>query len=266
MIVAGARPLLDLDAAARAEPVHDVVRIVAPVPLAGQRDPDVESRWEHLLDGPPEPLFHVGGRRPPDEHPRFIVEAVEGHGMGEAPGHDRVEQGEADRVEVRGGDVPANEGAAARPPALAPPRAGQLRAEALGHPFGLLVGVLLDVATVGGDDDEVRLGAVVVQPLDQLTGISGVLVGQVRIDDLRVQHTLELLLRLEPLPAAETHAHDRVRRLVQQLAHGVERELAVAMDSHLLAEPAVEGRQRSRRRGAVLAVVLEIRPGCRTPS
>ena len=153
-----------------------------------------------------------------------------------------------------------------RPPALAPPRAGQLRAEALGHPLGLLVGVLLDVATVGGDGDEVRLRAVVVQPLDQLTGISGLLVAQVRIDDLRVQHTLELLLRLEPLPAAETHAHDRVRRLVQQLAHGVERELAVAMDPHLLARPAAEGRQRSRRRGAVLAAVLEIRPGCRTPS
>ena len=94
--------------------------------------------------------------------------------MGEAPGHHRVEQGEADRVEVRGGDVPAIEGAAVRPPALGPPRAGELRAETLGHPFGLLVGVLLDVATVGGDGDEVRLGTVVVQPLDQLTGISGV--------------------------------------------------------------------------------------------
>jgi hypothetical protein len=44
------------------------------------------------------------------------------------------------------------------------------------------------------------LGAIVVQPLNQLTGISGVLVAQVRIDDLRVQFTLELLLRPEPPP------------------------------------------------------------------
>ena len=50
VIVAGARPLLDLDAAARAEPVHDVVRIV-PLPLVGQADPDdrvpmgAPARW-----------------------------------------------------------------------------------------------------------------------------------------------------------------------------------------------------------------------------
>ena len=106
-------------------------------------------------------LLHLGGRRAPDEHSRFVVEAVEGDGMGEAPGHHRAEQGEADRVEVGGGDVPAVEGAAVAAPALAPPRAGQLRAEAFGHPLGLLVGVGLDAATVGSDGDEVRLGAVV---------------------------------------------------------------------------------------------------------
>jgi hypothetical protein len=77
--------------------------------------------------------------------------------------------------------------------------------------------VLLDVATVGGDGDEVRLGAIVVQPLDQLAGISGVLVAQIRINDLRVQHALERLLRVEALAAAETHPHDLVGRLVQQL-------------------------------------------------
>jgi hypothetical protein len=122
--------------------------------------------------------------------------------------------------------------------------------------------VLLDAATVGGDGDEVRLRAIVVaQPLNQLTGISGVVVVQVRIDDLCVQYALELLLRPEPLAAVETHAHDRVRRLVQQLAHRVERELAGAMDPHLLARPAVEGREHSRRRGAVLAAFLEIRLG-----
>jgi hypothetical protein len=110
------------------------------------------------------------------------------------------------------------------------------------------------------------LAAIVVQPLNQLAGISGVLVAQIRIDDLRVQHALERLLRVEALAAAETHAHDRFGRLVQQLAHRVERELAVAMDPHLLARPAAEGHERSRRRRAVLAVVLEIRLGCRTPS
>jgi hypothetical protein len=37
----------------------------------------------------------------------------------------------------------------------------------------LAVGVLLDVATVRGDDDEVCLGGIVVgEPLDQLPGIS----------------------------------------------------------------------------------------------
>src|SRR6185503_16537431 len=73
--------------------------------------------------------------------------------------------------------------------------------------------------------------------------------------------TLELVLRLKPLPTAQTHAHDRVGRLVQYLAHGVERELAVAMASYLLAMAAVEGRQRFGGRRTVLAVVLEIHLG-----
>ena len=148
--------------------------------------------------------------------------------------------------------MPAEEGAPGQPPALAPPGAGQLRTEALGHPLGLAVGVLLDVAAVGGDGDEVPLDAVVGQPLDQLTGIPGVVVAQVRIDDLRVQHPLEPLLRLQPLPAAGTHAHDRLRRLVQQFAHGVEGELVVVVDPHLLARPAAEGGEHARRRRAVL--------------
>ena len=181
--------------------------------------------------------------------------------MGEAPGHHGGEEGEADRVEVGGRDVPALEGSAVGPPALRPPRAGQVQAEALDHPLGLLVGVLFDVATVRGDGDEVGLGAIVVEPLDQFAGIAGVLVAQLLIDNLGVEDALELLLRQEPSPATETHAHDGVRSLVQQLAHRVEGELVVAMDPHLLTQLAAERHEHSRRRRTVLPAGLEVRLG-----
>ena len=109
---------------------------------------------------------------------------------------------------------PWKDGSAVGLPALRPPGAGQVRAEPLDQPLGLLVGVLFDVATVRGDGDEVGLGAIVVEPLDQFAGIAGVLVAQLLIDNLGVQGTLELCLRQEPPPAPETDTHDGVGSLV----------------------------------------------------
>jgi hypothetical protein len=65
--------------------------------------------------------------------------------------------------------VPAVEGVAVGVPALAAPAGDRLGGEAGGDPLGLLVGVGLDGAAVGGDGDEARLAAVVVvEELDEL--------------------------------------------------------------------------------------------------
>jgi hypothetical protein len=66
--------------------------------------------------------------------------------------------------------VPAVEGVPVGVPALAAPAGDRLGGEAGGDPLGLLVGVGLDGAAVGGDGDEARLAAVVVvEELDELS-------------------------------------------------------------------------------------------------
>ena len=192
VVLARVLALFDLDAAAWAEPVDEVARVVAAVALVGARHPNGQLRGEDAIDGLPQPFFQLVRRCSTDQHAWFVVEAVEGHGVGEAPRHHGGEEGETVRVEVGGRDVPAIEGSAVGPPALRPPGAGQVRAEALDHPLGLFVGVLFDVATVRGDGDEVGLGAIVVEPLDQFAGIAGVVVAQLLIDNLGVEGTLEL--------------------------------------------------------------------------
>ena len=161
--------------------------------------------------------------------------------------------------EVRGRDVPARKRPAVGPPTLAPPGAGELWAETLEHPLSLLVGVLLDRAAVGRDGDEVGLGTVVVQPLDQLAGISGSRVAKVRIHDLRVDDPIELVLRTQPPQATGSHPHDGVRRLVQHLAHRVQRHLILAAtDPHLPAQRAVNGSEQPCRRGTVLPAAPQV--------
>jgi hypothetical protein len=197
------------------------------------------------------------------------LEAVEGHGVGEASGHDLGQEGQGGLVEVGGGDVPAVEGVAIGIgiPALAAPAADRLGGEARGDMLGLLVGVGLDPAAVGGDGDEPRLAAVVVEELDELTLLHGLALGQPGLGATRVDPAVELVLGPQAPPAGEAHVDDGVGALGADLADRVEPKVAVGpVDADLVGDGAADGGQPGRVDRAVLAVGTSGPPGRAAPS
>jgi hypothetical protein len=83
--------------------------------------------------------------------------------------------------------------------------------------LGLLVSVGLDFSPVGGDDDEPRMGAVILQPLDELVISFGVVIAIGRMCYLRIEYGGEFIARAEPPPSALSHADDVVRALLADL-------------------------------------------------
>lgn len=114
--------------------------------------------------------------------------------------------------------------AAVRPELFAPPCADAPLGKAFGHPFGLGFGVPFDIPAVGGDDDHVAVRTVVAESFDELPELGRLRVSEPLPRHDRVDDRRERIGCAEPLPAATTHPHDGVWRLVTQLAHGVERE------------------------------------------
>ena len=74
--------------------------------------------------------------------------------------------------------------------------------------FRLVVGERLDVAAMRGEDDQSSAIAVVEQ-LQQLLALTGLLLGGRGIDGNAVQASPEVLLlvAVEPTPSTATHAH-----------------------------------------------------------
>src|SRR5688572_17002831 len=128
VVRAGREALLDLDAIGTVcgEPVDDVPGTVAAEPLVRGRD----AHWyagagDSGVDRRPDLLLERTGRCAADENLRGVG-TMERDRMGKAPEDDRVEARETRFVNVGRRDVPAIEGASARLPPLAPPRADRL--------------------------------------------------------------------------------------------------------------------------------------------
>src|SRR5262249_30696508 len=102
---------------------------------------------------------------------------------------------------------------------------------------GLLIGEALDISPMGRDDDESRVQAVILQPLDELAVGLGLGVVKSGMWYLRIERSDELAARAEPLPAGFTHANDIVLALLADLADRVQRVLrAAALDSNLMSK------------------------------
>ena len=258
VIVAGARPLLDLDAAAGAEPVDDVVRIVAPVPLVGQSDPDIEPAgstcWMACLSR----SFTSAGAVPPMSTPGSSLKPWKATAW--AKRRDITESSSGKHTGLRSVEVMCQRSKA--PPSGLQPLARQTLASC-GPRRSATRSACSSVCSSMSPPWGAMAMRCVWEPSSSSRSTSSpaslAFVSHRSGSTTLVSSTpSNSSVRLEPLPAAGPHAHDRVRRLVQQLAHRVERELVVVVDPHLLAKPAPERRERSRRGGAVLAVVLEI--------
>src|SRR5690606_4152930 len=84
---------------------------------------------------------------------------------------------EALGADRRAGDVPAIIGSAAALVALAAPGADVAAGQLVGHPTGLTIGVELDPAAVGGEDQQPLVIRGVLNSLDELAGVLGLAVG-----------------------------------------------------------------------------------------
>src|SRR5262249_18559430 len=199
MVRSGFERLLDLDAvgALGVAPVPRVAGCAPADPLARPRDAHRYPRaGRRVRDRRSNALLERRRRQAADEDPA-TPEAVKGYGSGEAPGDHHGEPGEAPGTDVGGGYVPGAERITGVVPAHAPPGAGTLGAEPERGPLGLLVGMRLHAPAVRSDRDEVRLRAVVGEPLDELVVGSRLGLAERRMRHLRVDHTGELTTRAE---------------------------------------------------------------------
>ena len=157
--------------------------------------------------------------------------------------------------------MPSGHGPAIGLPALAPPAAHAEVGQQIPDVLGLVVGAWLDLAAVRSDDEQVAGMAIVVEQLQQLLSVAGLLLGGRRIDRHAVEDAAELLLlgAVEPATSVTAHA-DRVDR---QLRHGVgecvEREGGgVAPDDRLSADVEAEGLQQVRQNRSVFPVPAQV--------
>jgi hypothetical protein len=124
--------------------------------------------------------------------------------------------------------------------------------------LGLLVRVGLDVSPVRGDDDEPRMAAVILQPLDELVFGFGVVIIIARMCYLRIEHCHEFS-GAESLPASFAHASDVIRALLGGLANRVQSVLSViALDPNLMSKGASNRRELLWVGRAMLFVTFEI--------
>ena len=116
-------------------------------------------------------------------------------------------------------------GAPSALPALAPPRADTLSRQLRRDALGLLVGVGARYPPVGCDDNEPRMRAVIIEPLDEFAVGSALASVKDGMWHLRIERTLKLVAVTEPLPTVFAHANDVVRVLRADLADRVQRVL-----------------------------------------
>src|SRR5262245_49048231 len=112
---------------------------------------------------------------------------------------------------------------------------------------------------MGRDDDESRVQAVILQPLDELVVGASLGVAKGGMRHQRIERSCELAAGAEPLPAGFTHANDIVLALLTDLADRVQRVLRIAaLDSNLMSKGTPDCRELLGVGRTMLLVVDEV--------